>query len=126
MVKSLRLRVKRTYESPSRQDGLRFLVDRLWPRGLKNEACDLDGWLKELAPSDKLRRWFGHDPARWAEFQHRYFDELDERRDTCRPIAEQAQKKTVTLLYSARDSGHNNALALKTYLERICQSKGNR
>lgn len=117
--KSLRICVKRIYDPPRPQDGLRFLVDRLWPRGLKKEACHLDDWLKELAPSTALRRWFGHDPARWQEFQRRYFAELDERPDACRTLAEQARKKTVTLLYAARDPEHNHALALKTYLEQI-------
>jgi len=126
MAKPLRLRIKRIYEPPSPQDGLRYLVDRLWPRGLKTEACELDGWLKEVAPSDKLRRWFGHDPARSEEFQRRYFEELDERPDACKAITEQARNKTVTLLYAARDSEHNHALALMTYLQRSLQSKESR
>jgi uncharacterized protein YeaO (DUF488 family) len=125
MAKSVHLRVKRIYEPSSPQDGLRFLVDRLWPRGLKRESCELDGWLKEVAPSDKLRRWFGHDPARWDEFQRRYFDELDARQDAWGAIVELARKKTVTLLYGARDPEHNHAQALKTYLQRS-QSKEKR
>lgn len=126
MAKSLRLRVKRIYEPPSPRDGLRFLVDRLWPRGLKKEACKLDGWLKDIAPSAELRRWFGHDPARWEEFQQRYFEQLDERPDTCLALAEQARKKTVTLLYAARDCEHNHAVALRAYLQQCPHSEGNR
>lgn len=118
-ARPLRIRIQRIYEPAVPSDGLRFLVDRLWPRGLKKEDCRLDGWLKELAPSAALRRWFGHDPARWQQFLRRYFAELDERPDACRALAEQARKKTVTLLYAARDRQHNHALALKTHLERI-------
>lgn len=124
MGKSLHLRVRRIYEPQSAEDGLRFLVDRLWPRGLKHEACALDGWLKELAPSDELRRWFGHDPARWEEFQGHYFEELDKRPDAWQVLAEQARQRMVTLLYSARDSQHNNAVALKNYLQRNRQPEG--
>ncbi|NUM53416.1 MAG: DUF488 domain-containing protein [Candidatus Hydrogenedentes bacterium] len=124
MINSLYLRVKRIYEPPSNQDGLRILVDRLWPRGLKKETCKLDNWLKEVAPSDKLRRWFGHDPARWEEFQRRYFEELDERPDVRQAVKELAREKTVTLLYAAHDPQHNNAVALKNYLQRVRQTKG--
>lgn len=124
MINSLYLRVKRIYEPPSNQDGLRILVDRLWPRGLKKETCKLDNWLKEVAPSDKLRRWFGHDPARWEEFQRRYFEELDERPDIRQAVKELAREKTVTLLYAAHDPQHNNAVALKNYLQRVRQTNG--
>lgn len=124
MINSLYLRVKRIYEPPSNQDGLRILVDRLWPRGLKKETCKLDNWLKEVAPSDKLRRWFGHDPARWEEFQRRYFEELDERPDVRQAVKELAREKTVTLLYAAHDPQHNNAVALKNYLQRARQTNG--
>lgn len=125
MAKSLRLRVKRVYDPPSPQDGLRFLVDRLWPRGLKKEECRLDGWLKEIAPSAALRRWFGHDPGRWEEFRQRYFEELRQRPEACRDIAEKAQSRTVTLLFAARDAKHNNAVALQSYLEELSRSEGN-
>ncbi|GMW01640.1 MAG: hypothetical protein AMXMBFR84_27770 [Candidatus Hydrogenedentota bacterium] len=124
MINSLYLRVKRIYEPPSNQDGLRILVDRLWPRGLNKETCKLDNWLKEVAPSDKLRRWFGHDPARWEEFQRRYFEELDERPDVRQAVKELAREKTVTLLYAAHDPQHNNAVALKNYLQRVRQTNG--
>lgn len=125
MAKSLRLHVKRVYDPPSPQDGLRFLVDRLWPRGLKKEECRIDGWLKEIAPSAALRRWFGHDPGRWGEFRQRYFEELRQRPEACRDIAEKAQSRTVTLLFAARDAEHNNAVALKSYLEELSRSEGN-
>lgn len=116
MGRSLRLRVKRIYEPPSAEDGARLLVDRLWPRGLKTKEVPLDGWIKDVAPSSELRRWFGHDAARWREFHRRYFKELDEKSDACRAIARQARRGTVTLLYSARDVEHNNAVALADYL----------
>lgn len=111
------IRVKRVYDPPAPDDGKRFLVDRLWPRGLKKEALQLDGWLKEVAPSDGLRKWFGHDPAKWEEFQRRYFAELEARPEAWQPLLEEARKGTVTLLFSARDEQHNNAVALKIFLE---------
>jgi len=111
------IRVKRIYEPAAPDDGCRFLVDRLWPRGVKREALSLDGWLKDVAPGDELRRWFGHDPARWDEFQRRYFAELDGKPQTWQPILEAAQRGNVTLLFSAHDIEHNNAVALRSYLE---------
>ncbi len=111
------IQVKRVYDPYGQSDGSRFLVDRLWPRGVKKEALRLDGWLKDVAPSEALRRWFAHDPARWEEFQRRYRAELDARPETWQPLLEAARRGTVTLLYSARDAEHNNAVALKAYLE---------
>lgn len=111
------IRVRRVYEPPTPDDGARFLVDRLWPRGVKKEALRLDGWLKDAAPSDALRRWFGHDPVRWDEFQRRYRDELNSRPEAWRFIVEAARRGDVTLLFGARDTGHNNAVALKVYLD---------
>ncbi len=111
------INVKRVYDTSEPDDGIRFLVERLWPRGIKKEALHLDGWLKEVAPSDSLRRWFRHDPKRWDEFRHRYFAELDGKPDAWRALLEAARRNTVTLLYSARDREHNNAVALKSYLE---------
>jgi uncharacterized protein YeaO (DUF488 family) len=111
------IRVKRVYETHGRADGPAYLVERLWPRGVKKESLPLDGWLKDVAPSDKLRRWFGHDPAKWAEFQRRYRAELDTHPETWRPLLEAARHGDVTLYYSARDTEHNNALVLKDYLE---------
>lgn len=111
------IRVRRVYESPAPDDGARFLVDRLWPRGVTKESLRLDGWLKDVAPSDTLRRWFGHDPARWDEFQRRYRDEMSGRPEAWRPIVEAARRGDVTLLFGARDADHNNAVALKVYLD---------
>jgi uncharacterized protein YeaO (DUF488 family) len=112
------IRIKRVYDPPDHADGTRFLVERLWPRGMKKEALHLDGWLKEVAPSDALRRWFGHDPAKWEEFQGRYFAELEDKPAAWQPILEAARQGNVTLLYSARDTERNNAVALKAYLNR--------
>lgn len=112
------LRVKRVYDPSGPEDGTRFLVDRLWPRGLTKEKAMIDQWLKEAAPSEELRRWFGHDPHRWTEFQRRYFSELARQSESLQMIREKAQKGTVTLLYGARDRDHNNAVALKQYLEK--------
>jgi uncharacterized protein YeaO (DUF488 family) len=111
------IRVKRVYEPPEPGDGVRFLVERLWPRGVRKDALGLNGWLKDVAPSDALRRWFGHDPARWEEFRRRYADELDACPDSWNQILRAAHCGTVTLLFSARDTLHNNAVALKSYLE---------
>lgn len=111
------IQVKRVYAPPAPNDGIRVLVERLWPRGMKREALRLDEWLKEVAPSDNLRRWFAHDPAKWEEFQHRYFAELDGKPEAWKPLLEIARRDNLTLLYSARDVEHNNAVALKRYLE---------
>src|SRR3990172_1837464 len=112
------IRVKRVYDPPEPGDGARFLVDRLWPRGVKRESLRLDGWLKDAAPSDELRRWFGHDPARWEGFHRRYSVELDGKPEAWGLLVQAARKGTLTLLYTARDTAHNNAVALKEYLER--------
>ena len=112
------IRIKRAYEEAAPEDGRRFLVDRLWPRGIKKEALPLDGWLKEVAPSDELRRWFGHEPERWAEFQRRYAAELDAQPESWQPLLEAARQGDVTLVYAARDEEHNNAAALRSYLEK--------
>ena len=111
------IRLKRVYEAARPADGERFLVERLWPRGIKKEALRLDGWLPEVAPTPALRKWFHHDPARWAEFQERYRAELDARPEAWAILLEAARKDTVTLLFSSRDAEHNNAVALKLYLE---------
>ncbi len=111
------IRVKRVYEQLEADDGKRFLVERLWPRGMKKENLRMDGWIKDVAPSDALRRWFGHDPAKWEEFRLRYFTELMENRDSWKPLLEEARHGMVTLLYSAHDQEHNNAVALKAFLE---------
>ncbi len=107
---------KRAYDAPRASDGVRLLVDRLWPRGLRRASARLDDWCKDVAPSDELRRWFGHDPRRWPEFVRRYSAELDEKEETWRPILARARRGTVTLVYAARDGEHNNAVALAGYL----------
>ncbi len=111
------IRVKRVYEAAAKGDGKRYLVDRMWPRGIKKEAVSIEAWLKELGPSTELRKWFGHDPARWAEFKKRYFKELEAKQELWRPICSAARKRTVTLVYSARDEVHNQAVALREFLE---------
>ena len=117
------IKVKRVYDPPSSRDGRRFLVSRLRPRGVKRDALSLVDWLKDIAPSDTLRRWFAHDPSRWETFKRRYAAELDSRPEAWRPLLEAARRGTVTLLYSARDPEHNNAVALKTYLEAKLKKK---
>jgi uncharacterized protein YeaO (DUF488 family) len=108
--------VKRIHEPVSRADGYRVLVDRLWPRGVKKAQTAIDLWLREVAPSTKLRQWFGHDPARWGEFCRRYHEELREKAGLLAPLTARARKGPVTLLYSARDEAHNQAVALAAYL----------
>lgn len=112
------IQTKRAYDAHAAADGARYLVDRLWPRGIKREALHLDGWLKEIAPSDALRKWFGHDPARWEEFCRRYERELDAKIEAWQPLLETARRGLVTLVYSAKDREHNQAVALKAYLEK--------
>ena len=109
--------LKRVYEPVDTEDGTRFLVERLWPRGVRKDALVLDAWLKEVAPSTELRRWFGHDPARWQGFRERYAAELEARPDAWAPIVQADRSGVVTLLYSSHDVEHNNAVALKAYLE---------
>lgn len=118
--------IKRVYEPAATADGQRFLVERLWPRGVKKEALFLTGWCQEAAPSHELRKWFNHDPARWKEFQHRYRAELDGKPETWRPLLDAASAGNLTLLFSARDVGHNNAVVLKSYLEARGKAGGKR
>ena len=118
--------IKRVYEPAAKADGYRVLIDRLWPRGLKKEAVPLDLWAKELAPSTALRQWFGHDPALWDGFRHRYASELDGLAEHWQPLAERAARHTVTLLYGAHDEEHNNDVVLKTYLENWLHTHGPR
>lgn len=112
------IKLKRVYEKPARADGTRILVERLWPRGLTKKRAAVDLWLKEIAPSDALRRWFGHDPARWREFQQRYRRELRQNKDAVQTLRREARAGTITLVYAARDEEHNGALVLKKYLAR--------
>src|ERR1700756_4449056 len=116
----MEIHLKRVYESPSRSDGCRILVDRLWPRGLRKEEVQIDLWLKEVAPSAELRKWFGHDPAKWQEFKKRYFAELDNRAPLVGKLTGRAERSVVTLLYGAKDPKHNNAVALQEYIEQHC------
>jgi uncharacterized protein YeaO (DUF488 family) len=111
------IHTKRVYDPPSKTDGQRILVERLWPRGVKKEKLELSSWLKEVAPSTELRQWFNHDPARWREFQQRYRAELDQHPDAWQPILEAASQGKVTLLFSSHDAEHNNVVALKAYLD---------
>lgn len=117
-LSTIGIRTKRVYEPEEPDDGERLLVERLWPRGMSRQALAMDGWLRDAAPSHELRRWFAHDPEKWGEFRRRYAAELDRSPDAWRPILDAARGHDVTLLYSARDTVHNNAVALKEYLER--------
>lgn len=112
------LRIKRVYEPPSSDDGVRVLVDRLWPRGLTRERACVDLWLKVLAPSTALRRWFAHDPAKWSGFLEKYFRELDAHPDEVAQLRALVKRRRVTLVYGARDTQHNDAVALAGYLRR--------
>ncbi len=112
----LAVRVKRIYEPPAPADGYRLLVDRLWPRGVSKKSASLDAWMKEVAPSSELRAWFGHDASRWQEFKQRYAVELGTRQDLVAEILSLARDRPVTLIYSARDIDHNQAVALAEYL----------
>ena len=111
------IQIKRVYEKPSRKDGLRILVDRLWPRGLTKERGAVNLWLKDVAPSTELRKWFGHDPAKWRQFQVRYRKELREKKDAIKLLKKKVKEHVVTLVYGARDKEHNEALVLKKLLE---------
>lgn len=109
--------IKRVYEGPSKEDGKRILIDRLWPRGLTKEKAQIDLWLKDIAPSTTLRKWFGHDPSKWVEFKKRYVAEIKKNTAVTAELEEQLKKGKVTLVYGARDEEHNDAVVLKEYLE---------
>ena len=113
------LKLKRAYDKPAKNDGYRVLVDRLWPRGISKADLQLDDWMKEIAPSDELRKWFHDDPSRWGEFRKRYLAELKDHREKVRPLAEKAGHGQVTLVYSADDETHNNAVVLRQYLKML-------
>ena len=117
------IRVKRVYEPVQKSDGARFLVDHLWPRGLKKEALHVERWIKLVSPSNELRSWFGHEPVKWKEFQRRYFAELDAQPDSWETLLNTAREKDITLVFSAHDIEHNNAVALKSYLEKKLAGK---
>jgi uncharacterized protein YeaO (DUF488 family) len=114
----MRIACKRAYEHPAPHDGFRILVDRLWPRGLSKEKAHIDLWLKDIAPSTELRNWFGHDPAKWLEFQQRYRAELKHNEQLLATIRAQARKTPVTLVYGAKDEQHNDAIVLLEILNR--------
>ena len=114
----MNVRIKRVYEMPAANDGLRILVDRLWPRGLSKENAKVDVWLKDIAPSTELRTWFGHDPAKWAEFQARYLAELADRTGAVNELRQHIAAGPVSLLYGAKDEAHNHALVLQDYISR--------
>ena len=126
MTASGRVRAKRVYDPPSRLDGRRILVDGLWPRGVDRKAARINEWARDLAPSTRLRRWFGHDPARWPEFQKRYRAELRTRWDRLEWLADLARRGPLTLVYAARDSDHNNARALRRLVAERLRRRGTR
>ena len=113
--------IQRIYGHAGDDRHVHFLVDRLWPRGIKKESLSLDGWLKDVAPSNELRDWFGHDPQRWDEFRQRYEHELDASPASWQPILDAARNKPVTLFYGARDTEHNQAVVLRDFLMRKLQ-----
>jgi uncharacterized protein YeaO (DUF488 family) len=113
------IRLKRVYEKPSQSDGKRVLVDRLWPRGLTKEQARIDEWMRDLAPSTELRKWYGHDPSKWTEFNERYRKELNKNLALVSKLAEQRRKGTVTFVFSSREEKLNNAVALKEYIESL-------
>ena len=113
------IRLKRAYEAPSRSDGYRVLVERLWPRGLKKIEAKIDLWLKDVAPSTELRRWFGHDPKKWDEFRQRYRKELKQKDEAINLLMSKAKAGTITLIYAARDEDHNGALVLQQFLQGV-------
>jgi len=115
------IRIKRVYAPPAETDGVRFLMDRLWPRGISKAAARIDEWRKDLAPSNVLRKWFGHDPSKWEEFQSRYRNELESagKMDELRILGERARRETITLVYAARDEVRNNAVVLKELVEAL-------
>jgi uncharacterized protein YeaO (DUF488 family) len=117
------IRIKRTYEVREKSDGDRYLVDRLWPRGIKKEKLAVEAWTKDVAPSNELRHWYHHDMDQWDEFRRRYFAELETNPAAWQPLLEAARAGTITLLYSAKNEDHNNAVALKEFLDKRLTSK---
>jgi uncharacterized protein YeaO (DUF488 family) len=111
------IRLKRAYEEPNPEDGKRILVERLWPRGLKKERAKIDEWLKDVAPSTELRKWYAHDPAKWNKFKQRYWKELDSKTDIVSSLAKQTEESKVTFVFGSREEKLNNAEALKEYIE---------
>jgi len=118
MVPASHVRLKRAYEPPSPEDGVRVLVDRLWPRGLRKADAAIDRWMKDVAPSTELRQWFGHDPERWQEFHRRYAKELQQHTTAIDELRDLARHDTITLVFGSRDEEHNDAVALREILMR--------
>jgi uncharacterized protein YeaO (DUF488 family) len=118
MKSAQKIQCKRAYDAVEKDDGYRVLVDRIWPRGVSKEALKLDDWKKELAPSSELRKWFGHDPKRWAAFYQKYHAELDRQKEALDELRQAAAGTTLTLVYAAKDRDHNNAEALKLMLDK--------
>ncbi|MGO9469828.1 MAG: DUF488 domain-containing protein [Isosphaeraceae bacterium] len=116
------IRLKRAYEPPAEDDGTRILVERLWPRGVTKERAAIDLWLKELAPSAELRKWYSHDQTRWAEFRLRYWSELEQKAEAIRDLKRRLEEGPVTFVYAAKDEEHNSAIVLKDYLQRYPRS----
>ena len=114
--------IKRVYDAPEKADGVRILVDRLWPRGLSKEAVRADQWLRDIGPSDELRKWFGHAPERWDEFKRRYFGELAEKEEQVALIRDLSLRERITFVFAAKDAQHNNAVALREFVEQSCSS----
>lgn len=112
------VKIKRVYDPVSREDGKRILIDRLWPRGIKKEEAKIDEWIKEIAPTTDLRKWFSHDPAKWPEFRKRYINELKSKSDLVERLRSEAKKRTITLLFAAKDAEHANAVVLKKVIEK--------
>ena len=119
----LQIKLKRAYEPPAKNDGHRILVDRVWPRGVTKEDLRLHLWAKDLAPSAQLRKWFGHEPARWKGFKERYHRELDKLPNAIEELAAECRKGPVTLVFGAKDTLHNQAVALKQYLEKRTETR---
>ena len=111
------IKTKRTYDKPQAGDGLRILVDRIWPRGLKKTEFKMDLWQKDISPTTLLRKWFNHDESKWDEFKNRYYNELQDKKESIGLLLDKAEKGTITLLYSSKEDRYNNAIALKEYLE---------
>ncbi len=111
------IKIKRVYDRPSKDDGKRILIGRLWPRGLKKEDAKIDEWIKDVAPSTGLRTWFGHDPKKWGEFKRRFLSELRGKQDQVDGIIKAARKGTVTLLFGSKEERYNNAVVLKEYID---------
>jgi uncharacterized protein YeaO (DUF488 family) len=113
----MQISTKRAYEKPGKQDGMRVLVDRIWPRGIGKDEAHIDRWLKDVAPTTELRKWFNHEPQKWKEFKNKYFQELEGKSEALEELLEMVHGGRITLVYGAKDQQHNNAIALKEYLE---------